>query len=245
MAVKSWSIDPNKVGSINDGGRKLKVGTFPYKITEARSEIDKNDPTGNTQQVKFGLTLLRDPSYTCRVFLSVMADNDQQREIAQRTLVGFAAAAGIGGALKPERLPSFVGKIVVIEAKETAGKGDNADKTYVNINTIEAYNPDGSEDAGDEGGGDEDAAPEEPSDEPTADEQPGSGLTEEEIEQINNDCLELGIDPDPFETWEEARAAVAEARAAKAAAAKKAPAKKGAPAPTPTAATPGKRPWGK
>ena len=117
MAVKSWSIDPNKTGSLNDGGRKLKVGTFAYKITGCKSVIDKNDPTGNTQQVEIGLSLVSDPSYATRVFLSVMSDNDQQREIAHKTLVAFAAAAGIGGTITPQRLPSFVGKTVVINAR--------------------------------------------------------------------------------------------------------------------------------
>lgn len=138
----SWSIDRKKVKSINEGGRKLKVGTFAYKITDARSVVDKQDPKGKRQQVLFGLTLKNDPGYSCQVYLSVMSENDQQREIAQGTLAGFADAAGIGGILKPERMKSFIGKIVVIEAKETAGKGENSGKTYVNVKTVEAYEED-------------------------------------------------------------------------------------------------------
>lgn len=229
MAVKSWSIDPNKTGSLNDGGRKLKVGTFAYKITGAKSVIDKQDPTGNTQQVQIDLALASDPSYACKTFLSVMAANDQQREIAQKTLVAFAAACGIGGVIKPDRLPSFVGKTVVIEAKETQGKGENAGKTYVNINTVEAPDSDSGEDDGDgDGDGDQGTTPESPP-EP----EPDVELTDEEIQQIVDDCAEVGIDPDPFERWEDAREAVAAKRAELAAASKKKP-----------AATPGKRPWG-
>lgn len=231
MAVRAWSIDPNKTGSLNDGGRKLKVGTFAYKITGCKSVIDKQDPTGSTQQVEIDLSLVSDPSYQTRVFLSVMSTNDQQREIAAKTLVAFAAAAGIGGVIKPERLPSFVGKVVVIEAKETPGKGENKDKTYVNINTIEAP---GS--GADEGGDEAPAADEDPGqDEPT--EQAPEELAEEEIQKIADDCAELGIDPDPFPTWEEARDAVAAKRAEIAAAAKK-------PAPAAKAAPAKKRPWG-
>jgi hypothetical protein len=233
MAVKSWSIDPNKTGSLNDGGRKLKIGTFAYKITGCKSVIDKNDPTGNTQQVEIDLSLVSDPSYSTRTFLSVMSDNEQQREIAHKTLVAFAAAAGIGGTITPARLPSFVGKVVVIEAKETAGKGDKADKTYVNINTVES--PDAATEE------EEPAAEEPPADEePAADEAP-TELTDEEIQKIADDCTELGIDPDPFPTWQDARAAVEEARAAAAATAKKPAAKK----PAAGAAEEKKRPWGK
>lgn len=232
MAVKAWSIDPNKTGSLNDGGRKLKVGTFAYKITGCKSVIDKQDPTGSTQQVEIDLSLVSDPSYQTRVFLSVMSTNDQQREIAAKTLVAFAAAAGIGGVIKPERLPSFVGKVVVIEAKEIPGKGENKDKTFININTVEA--PDSG---ADEGGDEAPAADEDPGqDEPT--EQAPEELTEEEIQKIADDCAELDIDPDPFPTWEEARDAVAAKRAEIAAQNHKKP------APAAKAAPANKRPWG-
>lgn len=132
-----FNIDQKKTGSINDGGRKLKVGAYPYKITGAKLDPVKSDPTGRERQVVFDL--LNGDDYHCKVFINVMSANAVQREIAEKTLVAFAAAAGIGGNLKPERLPSFVGKTVVVEARETQGKGENKDKTYVNISTVEAY----------------------------------------------------------------------------------------------------------
>lgn len=132
----SFVIDPKKVGSINEGGRKLKVGTHAYKITGASMAIVKSNPTGKEQQIVFDL--LNGKDYNCKLFLSVMSPNDVVAEIAAKTLVAIAEAAGIGGVLKPERLKSFIGKSVLITAKETQGKGDKKDQTYVNLSTVEA-----------------------------------------------------------------------------------------------------------
>lgn len=136
------------IGSINDGGRKLKVGTHKYKITGADMPVKKGDPKGKERQVVFTLA---DGDYVCKVFLDVMSGNDVQREIAQKSLVAFADATGLGGDLKlPDRLPSFIGKFVVITARETAGKGENKDKTFVNLVTVEAPEDEEDEEEGDE-----------------------------------------------------------------------------------------------
>ena len=146
----SFNIDPKKVGSINDGGRKLKVGTFAYKIVGAAMAVVKSNPTGKEQQIVIDLQDIHEPSYNCKQFLSVMSPNDTQREIAQKTLVAIAEAAGISGVLKPERLKSFVGKVIEITARETQGKGDKKDQTYVNLATVEAYVAGAAEDAEEE-----------------------------------------------------------------------------------------------
>ena len=150
----SFNIDRKKIGSINDGGRRLKVGTHAYRITGASMAVVKSNPTGKEKQVVFDLQDKQDPSYTCKVFLNVMSPNDTAAEIAAKTLVAFADAAGVGGNLKPERLPGFVNKDVVITTRETPGKGDSKDKSYINISTVEAYE-----------GGDEDEDEEESEDE--------------------------------------------------------------------------------
>jgi hypothetical protein len=170
-----FNIDPKKVGSINEGGRKLKVGTHAYKITGASMAIVKSNPTGKEQQVIFDL--LNGKDYGCKLFLNVMSSNDVVCEIAQKTLVAIAEAAGIGGVLKPERLKGFIGKSIVITAKETQGKGEKKDQTYVNLSTVEAFEDDADEEdeaeveeEEDEVEADDDA--EEESEEEEADEEP-------------------------------------------------------------------------
>lgn len=138
----SFNIDPKKVGSINDGGRRLKVGSHAYKIVGASMALVKSDPRGKEQQVV--LDVLNGGDYACKVFLSVSSPNETVANIAQKTLVAFWDAAGLVGAIKPETLKRLVGKTVVITTRETPGKGENKDKTYVNIATVEA--PDGGED---------------------------------------------------------------------------------------------------
>lgn len=179
----SFVIKRDKTKSINEGGRKLKVGAHAYKITDCRAVVDKLDPRGKKQQVLFVLQLLADKTYTCNQYLSVMADNDQQREIAAGTLVAFADAAGIKGDLKPERLKTLIGKIVVVDAKETAGKGANEGKTYVNIKTVEAYVPAGNTDEDDEPEGDD----EDLDDEDDADDAEDEGDSEDSDEDDGED----------------------------------------------------------
>lgn len=127
-----FNIDPKKTGSINDGGRKLKIGTFAYKITDAKSAIVKSNPTGKEQQVV--IDLLHGKDYSCKVFLNVMSPNDVTCDIAQKTLAAFWEAAGLSGTIKPERLGQLKNKFVEITARETLKDG----KTYSNISTVEA-----------------------------------------------------------------------------------------------------------
>jgi TATA-binding protein-associated factor Taf7 len=141
----SFNIDPKKTGSINDGGRRLKVGTARYKITGATMAIVKSDPRGKEQQVV--LDLLNGGDYACKVFLSVSSANETAAEIAKKTLVAFWDAAGLTGAIKPETLKRLVGKTVDVTTRETQGKGENKDKTYVNISTVEAADDEDAEEA--------------------------------------------------------------------------------------------------
>lgn len=166
-----FNINPKKVGSLNEGGRRLKVGTFAYEITNAAMVPVKSDPRGKEQQILFELCT-RD-GYSCRLYLSVMSANEVQCEIAQKTLVAIWEAAGLNGNIKPDTLKRLSGKVVVIETKETKGKGDNKDKTYVNVVTVEAYDPE------EDGGGDRD----EDGPDPEGDDSSNSGEEEQEEEE--------------------------------------------------------------
>jgi TATA-binding protein-associated factor Taf7 len=135
------NIDPKKTGSINDGGRRLKVGSHTYKITGATMALVKSDPRGKEQQVV--LDVVNGGDYACKVYLSTDSSNETARDIAVKTLVAFWNAAGLTGNIKPDTLKRLVGKTVVITTRETPGKGENKDKTYVNISTVEA--PDAEE----------------------------------------------------------------------------------------------------
>lgn len=141
-----FNIDPKKVGSLNEGGRNLKIGTFAYRITSADYAAKKSDPTGKEKQIIIGLQYITDPSYECKLYLATGSSNEATANIAQKTLVAIAAAAGIEGVLKPASLPKFLKKIVVIEASETEGKGANKGKKYVNVRSVEEYDPDAEED---------------------------------------------------------------------------------------------------
>ena len=133
----AWTGIKIEGDTINDGGRKLKLGTFPYLITGASLAVVKADATGKTQQVI--IDLVHGGDYSCRVYFAVMAENDTQREIAEKGLRAFAQAAGLKGVLKPDSLKKLVDNWVLVEAKETPNKkgGD----PYINIATVEAYRP--------------------------------------------------------------------------------------------------------
>jgi len=132
----AWTGIKVEGATINDGGRRLKIGTFPYEITGANTAVVKSDPSGKTQQVV--IDLLHGDNYACKAYFSVMAENDQQREIAEKGLRAFAQAAGLKGELKPQTLKKLVGALVLVTAVETVSKTDKT-KTYVNIQSVEAY----------------------------------------------------------------------------------------------------------
>lgn len=132
----SFNIDRKKVGGLEGGGRKLKVGKHAYEVTACEYLSNKSDPTGKEKQVVVSLT---DGDGTAKLYLAVNAANDVQQEIAQKTLVSLCDACAYTGPIKPEALRKLVGNTVVVDARETAGKGANAGKTYVNVSTIEAY----------------------------------------------------------------------------------------------------------
>jgi hypothetical protein len=135
----SFNIDRKKVGGLSAGGLKLKVGKHAYEITAAEYLPNKSDPTGKEKQVVISLT---DRDGTAKLYLAVNAANDMQSEIAQKTLVSLCEAVGYTGPLKPEALRKLVGGNVIVEARETAGKGASVGKTYVNVASIEACESD-------------------------------------------------------------------------------------------------------
>jgi hypothetical protein len=119
--------------------------------------VVKSDVTGKTQQVVLGLR--NGDSYDCKHYFSVMAENEQQREIAEKGLRAFVQAAGVKGVVKPETLKKLVGTWVLITAIETASKTDKT-KLFVNIQTVEAYESDEEEEAEEEE--EEEASPAKP-----------------------------------------------------------------------------------
>lgn len=130
----AWTLNTKTTPSLSDGATKLPAGTNTFKIVSATQVPDKTDPKGKALQVVLGLSL-GDRVY--KTFLSVESSKEIVAEIALKTLRDFFVSAGINGQIKAERLPSLVGKIVVIEIVENAGKGDNAGKTYSNIASVE------------------------------------------------------------------------------------------------------------
>jgi hypothetical protein len=129
----SWSIDPKKVGSLNDGSTKLPVGTHTYKIVKAEQVVDKSDPRGKRMQVVIHLS--KDGS-TYRVYLSVMSENEVAAQIASKTIVAFAAACGYTGPMSPKTLPKLVGGVVDVTVTSTEKNG----KTYVNVSEVRPAN---------------------------------------------------------------------------------------------------------
>lgn len=178
-----FKINRKKVGSINDGGRNLKIGTHAYDIKSFELKTIKSDPTGKGKHIAIGLALHNDPSYQCNVFLRILDKNDTTREIAERTLVGFYDAVGASVEnLTPETLKILVNKTVVIEATETKGKGEAKDKTYVNIRAIDPF--EGDEDSDEE----EESEEEEESDDDADSEDDSDDDTEDDDEEEEEDA---------------------------------------------------------
>lgn len=172
----SFNLDPKKAPTLEDGGRKLKVGSYAYKITSAQMAVVKSDPRGKQKQVVIEATNNGD---LYKVYLSTDSPNDTAREIALKTLMSFWVAAGLTGACKPETLKLLAGKTVVIAARETQGKGENKDKTYVNISNVEPFD-----------GGDD-------KEEETEDEVEESEESEEETEEETEEEETEESDPEP------------------------------------------------
>jgi hypothetical protein len=184
----AWSGIKSEGETINDGGRKLRIGTFPYSITGANMAVVKSDPTGKTQQVV--IDLLNGDSYACKAYFSVMAENEQQREIAEKGIRAFAQAAGFKGIIKPETLKKLVGAEVLVTAVETPNKKGGA--PYINIQSVEAY----------EGGEEEEVEEEEEEEAPAPPVKKGKKLAsvpepEEEEEEETEEEDEEEEDPAP------------------------------------------------
>lgn len=179
-----FKINRKKTGSINDGGRNLKIGRNAYDITSAALVTIKSDPTGKGKHIAIGLTLHGDPSYNCNVFLRVLDKNDVTREIAEKTLVAFYDAVGATVEnLTAETLKILAGKTVVIEATETQGKGDKKDKSYINIRAVDAFEDDDSDEEDEDESEDEESDDEDESEESEEDEDEAEEEEEEEEEE--------------------------------------------------------------
>ena len=172
----AWAGIKVEGDTINDSGRKLKLGSFPYRITGAGLAVVKSDVTGKTQQVT--IDLVNGGDYSCRIYFAVMAENAQQCEIAEKGLRALAQAAGLKGVLKPDTLKKLVDNWVLIDAKETPNKKGGA--PFINISTIEAYTP---EDEVEEEEEEEEAPPAKPAKKLKSVPEPAPEAEEEEEEE--------------------------------------------------------------
>ncbi len=134
--AKPWKLGAD-APSLNDSAfRNLLLGSHGYEITGFKFVAVKSDATGQTQQIQVNLRGHEDDN-TYTVFLGVMAANDQQREIAEKTVIAFRDACNLSGELTAVRFPQFVGKHVTINARE--GKAGTDGVKRVNISTVDPY----------------------------------------------------------------------------------------------------------
>lgn len=154
----AWSLDTKKDKGLSPNS-KLPVGRKTYKIVSSTQKPDTGDQSGKTMTVVLGVST-GGSNYT--VFLNVEREG-QQGEIALQTLRDIAAACGIVK-LSPKNLVALVGKSVVIDVVEKQGKGENADKTYSNIRTVEAVG--GEQEEEDDDDSDADMPPAKPAKKP-------------------------------------------------------------------------------
>lgn len=120
-----WSIDTKDV---EQGFLNPPVGRNRYKITEMKMELNKKDPKGKMQYVSMKI---KDKKATYSVAFWVMSEDATQAKIAQNNVGKIAIAAGLTGAIKPERLKSFVNKDVDLEFKASKdGKYINFQSAY-------------------------------------------------------------------------------------------------------------------
>ena len=130
----AWSIDPKKVGSLNDAPQFLQAGTKNYKIESIKLAADKNDPTGRTQMLSVMLSDKDGNRY--QHYFRTGDANPVTAEIALKSVVALFAAVGYKGEIKVESFPKAVGKWVEIVVTARQGKGQNSGKTYTNIDRI-------------------------------------------------------------------------------------------------------------
>lgn len=136
-------INLKKTGTLG-GFKPLKVGTHTYKFTGAKLDTNKQDPRGKEQYIALDLSNGGD---TYRINLYVASSNEVTARIACETIGSIAQAIAFKGEdfKVPDHLKMLLGKSVDITAVETKGKGENKDKTYVNIRAIEAPSGDDEE----------------------------------------------------------------------------------------------------
>ena len=171
----AWSLDTKKDKGLSPNS-KLPVGRKTYKIVSATQKPDTGDNTGKAMTVILGVST-GGSNYT--VFLNVEREG-QQGEIALQTLRDIAAACGIVK-LSPKNLVALVNRSVILDVVEKAGKGENADKTYSNIRTVEAAG--GEEDPEEEEEEEEEAPAPKPSKKPKSAPAPEPGEEEEAEEE--------------------------------------------------------------
>lgn len=131
----AWKF--NLAGETLSGGSPLKVGTFDYFIKSFKMEVNKKDPSGKEMHVV--ADLVQGGDYDCRVYLSVMSDNEQAANIADKAVRSIVLAAGV------TKFEKVAGNTVSITAIAKQGTGQNSAKTYVNISTVQAAEGDDDE----------------------------------------------------------------------------------------------------
>ena len=137
----SWSIDPNKAGSLNDAPNfALPAGTAVYRIDEAKLVPDKKDPTGRTLQLAVTFSAKTGEKYT--QYFRTDDQNVVTAEIAKKAVVALFYATGYRGTIKPEVLSKLKGKFVELVVTARQGKGDNSGKVFTNIDRINAVTDD-------------------------------------------------------------------------------------------------------
>jgi len=132
----AWSLNVDKAENLSaNKGNKLLVGKHKYSVADAKMEVNKNNPSGKESQV---VVDFEREGKKYKQWFAVESENETTASIAAKAIKSLADACGLKGVLKPERLKSFIGKDVMIEAYETQGKKGtaNAGKTFVNIGDI-------------------------------------------------------------------------------------------------------------
>lgn len=171
----AWSLDTKKDKGLSPNS-KLPAGRKTYKIVSAKQTPDTGDQSGKSMTVVLGVST-GGSNYT--IFLNVEREG-QQGEIALQTLRDIAVACGINR-LSPKNLAALASKSIVLDVVEKQGKGENADKTYSNIRTVEAVGGEEAEEAEEE----DDAPP--PAKKPKPKPAPEPEEEEEEEEDDDDD----------------------------------------------------------
>lgn len=139
----AWSMNIDKAENLSSSkGNKLLVGAHRYSVADAKMEVNKNNPSGKEQQV---VVDFEREGKIYKQWFAVESANETTAQIAAKCVKSLADACGLKGVLKPERLKSFVGKDVMIEAKETSGKKGTANEGKIFVNIVDITAPEDGE----------------------------------------------------------------------------------------------------